>query len=178
MIRLFAAVPVPDEAAQALVSAQTGVREARWRAPESLHVTLRFFGEVDERKAEDIASALESAAGETFDIALAGVGSFGEGERIHALWAGVEDNPALRRLAARCETAARRAGCAPETRNYAPHVTLAYLRRADEREIAEWTSRNNLMRISPFRVERFGLYSSWPGEGGSRYELERFYRLG
>ena len=177
MLRLFAAVPIPDEAAKALAAHQTGVREARWRPPETLHLTLRFFGDLDERRAEDIASALESAAGEAFDLTLSGAGCFGEGERIRAIWAGVEESPALRRLAARCETAARRAGCPPETRNYAPHVTLAYLRRAPEAEVAEWIAHNNLLRISPFHIERFGLYSSWPSEDGSRYELERFYRL-
>ena len=48
MIRLFAAVPVPDEIAAALVRRQQGLEGARWRTPEQMHVTLRFFGEIRE----------------------------------------------------------------------------------------------------------------------------------
>lgn len=175
MIRLFAALSVPGDVATVLAGAQTGLRGARWRTAESLHVTLRFFGDVDERRAEDIASELGCAAGEPFDLTLAGVGAFGEGDRVRAVWAGVEESPALRRLAARCESAARRAGCPPETRNFAPHVTLAYLRRPDPVQVAAWIAENNLLRCPAFRAQRLGLYSSWPGETGSRYELERYY---
>lgn len=177
MIRLFAAIALPGEIAVRLEPLQSGLKDARWQPAENLHVTLRFFGAVDERRAEDIASALEAAAGEAFDVVLSGVGAFGEGERLRAIWAGVEENAALRRLAARCEAAARRAGCEPETRNYAPHVTLAYLRRPAAEAVAGWIGEHNLLHLNPFRAVRFGLYSSWPGESASRYELERFYPL-
>jgi 2'-5' RNA ligase len=178
MIRLFAAIALPDEAAGDLARHQNGLREARWRTAEQLHLTLRFIGEVDEPRAADIASELEKAVVEPFQLELSGVGAFGEGHQVRALWAGVADNPALDRLAGRCESAARRAGCAPETRNFAPHVTLAYLKNPDPAQVGEWISEHNLLKTDPFSVLRFGLYSSWPGENGSRYELERFYRLG
>lgn len=178
MIRLFAAIPVPNEVATSLSAHQNGLKGARWRPAEALHVTLRFFGEVNERQAEDIASALESTAGPRFQLELSGVGHFGEGDRLHAVWAGVAENPELRALAARCESAARRAGCAPEPRNYLPHVTLAYLKHAAPADIATWEGRNNLLKSSTFSIERFGLYSSWRSDGANRYELEQFYRLG
>lgn len=177
MIRLFAAIALPGDIAALLREHQTGLRDARWRSAESLHITLRFFGDVDERRAEDIAVSLESAVGEAFDLTLAGAGAFGDGDRVRAVWAGVEESAALRQLAARCESAARKAGCPPETRNFAPHVTLAYLRRPEPVQVAAWIAANNLLRTPPFTVRRFGLHSSWPGEMGSRYELERFYRL-
>ena len=46
MIRLFAALALPDEIAAGLARRQDGVPGARWRPREALHVTLRFFGEV------------------------------------------------------------------------------------------------------------------------------------
>lgn len=177
MIRLFAAIPVPAEAAEALGLIQGGVEAARWRPMEALHITLRFFGAVAEPMAEDLASELERAVTPPFEVSLAGAGAFGEADRIRAIWAGVETSEPLARLAARCESAARRAGLEPETRNYAPHVTVAYLRRPDPNDVAAWIAANNLFKTAPFEVQRFGLYSSWPGETGSRYELERLYRL-
>jgi 2'-5' RNA ligase len=84
----------------------------------------------------------------------------------------------LRHLARRCETAARRAGLKPQTRSYRPHLTLAYLNHAEPAAVAAWIQANNLLKSPPFRLETFGLYSSRSGAEGSRYRLERLYRLG
>lgn len=177
MIRLFAAIPIPPDIGELLAERQMFVEDARWRDLESLHITLRFFGQVRENVAEDLALELERAGNGPFELSLRGAGCFGEGDRINSIWAGVAPSAALSQLAARCEAAARRVGLEPETRNFMPHVTLAYLKRPDETEVAAWISRNNLFKTPGFRVERFGLYASWPGETGSRYELERHYRL-
>lgn len=177
MIRLFAAIALPPDIGAALIPRQTGVDGARWRPQEALHITLRFFGDVAEPMAEDLVSELERAAIAPFDLSLASAGYFGEGDRIRAVWAGVAPSEPLQRLAARCESAARRAGLAAETRNFAPHVTLAYLRRPSPREVADWIAANALLQSPVFRVQHFGLYSSWPSEDGSRYQLERIVRL-
>jgi 2'-5' RNA ligase len=108
---------------------------------------------------------------------VAGVGTFGDGDGIRAIWAGVGAGAVLDQLRRRCETAIRRAGLSPDTRAWKPHVTLAYLRGADPIQVAAWCQRHNLLRAAPFRVERFGLYSSWPSRDGSDYRLERSYPL-
>ena len=178
MIRLFAALPIPADIGQGLVRRQQGLADARWSPAENFHITLRFAGDIDEAAAEDLDSALSHVVGEPLDIVLSGVGAFGEGREIHAIWAGVVENPALRHLAEACESAARRAGLRPDTRLYHPHVTLAYLRRPDPMAVAGWIQANNLLQSPGFRVEGFGLYASRATKSGSRYQLERYYRLG
>lgn len=177
MLRLFAALAAPEEIGEALVRRQQGLPGARWRPLEALHVTLRFFGEVREDVADDLDSELAGVSGPPLDLTLEGAGAFGEGQDIHAVWAGVAENPALHQLAARCERAARKAGLKPETRAYRPHVTLAYLRRPDPAQVAAWIQSHNLLKSPPFVVDRFGLYSSWRTSDGSRYRLEREYPL-
>jgi len=177
MIRLFAALSLPDEVGTALQRRQTGIEGARWRPLEALHVTLRFFGEIREDVARDLDLELTGVRGEAFELELAGVGAFGEGADIHAIWAGVADNPALRRLAKACETAARRAGLKAETRHYRPHVTLAYLRHADPAAVGAWVQANNLLKSPPIRIDRFGLYSSFLGSEQAHYRLEADYPL-
>jgi len=154
MIRLFAALALPPDIAAALARRQSGVDGARWRPPESLHVTLRFFGEVREDVARDLDGELSTVGGGGFELALAGAGAFGDGRELHAIWAGVEENPALNRLAKACESAARRAGLKPESRHYRPHVTLAYLRHADPVEVAGWIQANNLLKSPAIPVDR------------------------
>jgi RNA 2',3'-cyclic 3'-phosphodiesterase len=177
LIRLFAAVPVPADIAEDLTQWQSGVEGARWRPEEALHLTLRFFGDVPETTAADIDTELASVQSPPFEVEVHGAGSFGEGPKARAIWAGVGDNAPLRALAAKCEKAARRAGVEPENRAYNPHVTLAYLKRAEADAVAAWIGRHNLLRLPPFRVTWFGLYSSWQTPSGSRYELEREYPL-
>lgn len=177
MIRLFAALSLPEDIGLALQSRQTGLKGARWRPLEALHVTLRFFGEIREDVARDLDAELLTVSGRPFELTLSGAGAFGEGREVHAVWAGVEENAQLRQLAKACEGAARRAGLAPDTRSYRPHVTLAYLRGAEPDRVAAWIAANNLLRSPPFRVDRFGLYSSTLGSAGSHYALEAEYPL-
>ena len=83
------------------------------------------------------------------------------------------------------DVVARPAGQAPvsvhkrsaDSRAYRPHLTLAYLRRPDPAAVAAWIQANALLQSPPFAVDRFGLYSSHQTADGSRYVLERGYRL-
>ena len=156
---------------------KAGIEAARWRAPESLHVTLRFFGELREDLARDLDGELAQVRARPFELRLEGAGAFQDGADVHAVWAGVATSPELDRLAGACEAAARRAGLKPDRRRYRPHVTLAYLRHPDPAQVAAWIQANNLLKSPPIRIESFGLYSSVLTKEGSVYELEAEYRL-
>ena len=175
MIRLFAAIAVGDETAEALRVLQSGVPGARWSPAENLHLTLRFFGEVAEPVADELDSALGGVTGSLFELQVSGVGAFEEGGRPTALWAGIHESEALSRLRSRCEAAVRRAGLKRDPRVWKPHVTLAYLN--DPIRVGAWIQANNLAAIPAFTARSFGLYSSWRGSAGARYRLEREYRL-
>ena len=177
MIRLFAAVAIPEEIADGLARRQTGLEGARWRTAAHLHLTLRVFGEVREDVARDLDSELSTLGGGPFEVVLEGAGAFGEGSDIHAVWAGVAENEPLKRLAKACEGAARRAGLKPERRQFRAHVTLAYLRRTDPDKVAAWIQANNLLKSPPIWVDRFGLYSSFLAGEGAQYRLEAEYEL-
>ena len=177
MIRLFAALVPPPEIAEALIARQAGLTSAAWRPLDALHITLRFFGELPETTADDLDTELARVGGAPLTIELRGVGAFADGADIHAVWAGVAENPALRQLARRCEMAARRAGLNPESRSWRPHVTLAYLNQPEPATVAAWIQANNLLRSPPFGIDAFGLYSSRLGAEGSRYRLQRSYGL-
>lgn len=178
MLRLFAALAIPDFVAEPLTRIQRGVAGAKWRPRENFHITLRFFGEMDERQAYDLDGELSAISARAFDLELAGTGVFG-GAEPHSLWAGVrQPNEALDTLARRCETAARKAALPPDTRTFHPHLTLAYLNRADENRLASFLRRHAHLTSEPWRAQRFGLYSSWLGKGPSHYQLETDYPLG
>jgi 2'-5' RNA ligase len=177
MIRLFVALAIPEPAASWLQRLKDGALAERWSPPQNLHLTLRFAGDVGERQADDLDAELEAVEGAPFDLRLRGVGVFETAGLPRAVWAGVEPDASLDGLQKRCESAARRAGLAPQPRAWRPHVTLAYLSGAEPRRVAAWIQQNNLARLVPFEVASFGLYSSWRSKEGSVYRLERRYPL-
>lgn len=178
-LRLFAALDIPDDVAGRLLALQRGVPGAQWRAREHLHLTLRFFGEVQEPVADDLDAALEEVGQGTtpFELQLAGAGFFG-GADPHALWAGVAANEALKALAAGCERAARRCGLKAETRKFTPHVTLAYLKGSILERVISFEKRVALFESRPWRVESFVLFSSHVRKNApSIYREEAAYPL-
>jgi 2'-5' RNA ligase len=178
-IRLFAAVALPDHVTERLMPLMKGVPGAVWRPRENLHLTLRFFGEVAEPVADDIDAALAAAADASapFELRLKGAGAFG-GADPRTLYIGAEESEPLKKLAADCERAARRSGLKPESRKFSAHVTMAYLRGAPLERVHAFESRLGLFQSPPFRVESFGLYSSWVRKSApSLYRLEAEYPL-
>jgi len=178
-LRLFAALDIPDDIAERLLPLQKGIGGAKWRPRENLHITLRFFGEVAEPIADDIDGELSAIAENhaPFEIALKGAGTFG-GSDPHALWTGVAASEPLKNLAADCERAARRAKLKPEPHAFKPHVTMAYLNNAPLDRVQSFEQRFALFETPPFRVESFGLYSSFTRKSApSLYRLEAEYPL-
>ena len=124
-MRLFLALSLPEPLRERLAALCTGLPGARWVAPENLHLTLRFIGEVDGSQARDLDAALAQVRAARLAVTLAGVDRFGSGRKLRALWVGVEPNPELDRLYRKLDHAVRDAGLAPEGRKFKPHVTLA-----------------------------------------------------
>lgn len=175
LIRLFAAIAIPEEIGEGVARRQQGLPGARWRPLASLHLTLRFFGDIAEDKADDIDAELVRISGRPFGLRLSGAGAFANGSDVRAVWAGVGESAELTQLAARCERAARRIGLPAEKRPFRPHVTLAYLAGADPARVAAWVQGHNLLASPAFIVRAFGLYSSWRTHDGAHYRLERSY---
>ena len=175
-MRLFVAVDIPDSIRGQLALLQGGVPGARWTPQENFHLTLRFIGEVDGRTAHDIDLALAAVAASPFSISLAGLGVFSE-KQPRVLWAGVARCEPLVALAAKIELALQRIGLEPETRKFAPHVTLAKLRSPDMRRLREFLAAHGGFSAPPFPVGRFTLYSSLTHAEGSLYTAERHYVL-
>ena len=175
-LRLFLAIPIPEAAAERLMSLESEVPGASWRTVEQLHLTLRFIGEVNEAVARDIDTEVGRIIAAPLEITLEGAGSFG-GREPTALWAGIRTCPALIQLAGSCETAIRNAGLSPEPRRYKPHVTIAYLNGTRDVEVAHFLADAAEFRCAPFIADHFCMYSSRATRAGSHYVEEAVYLL-
>jgi 2'-5' RNA ligase len=176
MPRLFTALEIPASLAPRLAMLRAGLNGAHWVIPDNYHITLRFAGDIEDAAAQDFAEALAGIDVESFDVELAGLGSFG-GRKPRAIYASLKPSEALERLAKAHERAARMAGLAPETRNFTPHITLARLKNARPEAVAQYLERFGGFQAEPFRVNRFILLSARAVHGGGPYVIEEVYPL-
>lgn len=177
MIRLFVALDLPPELKHRLALLAGGIPGAKWVPAENYHLTLRFIGEVENWRAQEVDDALAQIRARPFELALKGAGTFEKAGRVQALWVGAERNDGLAFLQAKVETALQRIGLAAEKKRFAPHVTLARTDKAAPEKLAAWVQAHNLFRAEPIMVEHFTLFSSQLGKQASVYTPEVEYDL-
>jgi len=177
MPRLFVGLELPEMARFRLGIVQGPLPGAKWIAPEDMHITLRFAGDVDNRQADELVGFLDDVRATRFPLTIRDVGAFG-GKEPRAVWAGVEGGAPLEGLQRAVERACRSAGLAPEPRSFKPHVTLARLKGTPPDAVARFLGSRARLAVEPFLVERFVLYSSKPRVGGGPYVIENVFELG
>jgi 2'-5' RNA ligase len=148
---------------------------ARWAARETLHTTLRFFGDTDDAQVEALC-ALVRALGRgapPSPVRAPCVHGFPDPTRAHVLVLDIHDAgpaPFLADLAARAEATAVALGFAAETRAYHAHLTLARMRKAVD--VASFA--DEAASLPPGRVTSITLYASTSSPSGAVYTpLER-----
>ncbi|MES2173428.1 MAG: RNA 2',3'-cyclic phosphodiesterase [Pseudomonadota bacterium] len=168
MHRLFVAIRPPADQRGNLLSLMDGVERARWQSDDQLHLTLRFIGEVDRHRANDIADALGAIRFAPFHVHLSGVGAFDRKGVVDTLWAGVKPRDPLAALHRKIDRTCVFVGLPPESRAYLPHVTLARFGRTGGL-IDPFLARHAALTGAPFRVDRFALFESRLGQQGATY---------
>jgi 2'-5' RNA ligase len=177
MFRLFVGIPFPEDVRAALAGLCAGLPGAKWVAPENMHLTLRFIGEVCKDDAADIDHALGRISAPAFDLVIAGIGCFQTGRKVRILWAGIEKEPLLFRLQEKVESAVVRAGFEPERRKFKAHLTLARFRNGAPDRVGAFIENHNRFGAGPFPVDYFTLYRSHLGNAGPHYEVLAEYPL-
>jgi len=178
--RVFCAVELPPEVRARLEDHVRRLRRdvpevaASWSRAENIHLTLKFFGNVDVKRIEKISAAAERAVKEfsRFPIAVGGTGVFPRPSRPQVLWIGVSDpTEQLATLQQLFENECESEGFTKEGRAYRPHLTIARLRRPEgARQLADAHLR---MKFDPIDVEvkEVVLFRSELSPKGSKYTV-------
>ena len=154
-MRLFIAIQLSPAMREALLTAQAEMRgqrvRGRYRPPENLHLTLAFIGEYPDPEA--VLDALPTFA--PFEIALSGIGAFGD-----LWWAGLRASGPLDDYARRLRRALAEAGIPFDRKRFSPHITL--VRQAEGRPAVQ-------LPPVAMTVTRVSLMRSDRGKGGMIY---------
>jgi len=135
-VRSFIAIELPDELRQGLAQLQDRLKLGKqswvkWVDPYSIHLTLKFLGNIDVDSIDAITKAIETAAQgiPPFHLEVKDLGVFPNLKRVQVVWVGVSGEvDKLGQLQQRIESNLVPLGFTAEARAFTPHLTLARLR--------------------------------------------------
>jgi 2'-5' RNA ligase len=177
-MRTFIAVTPPAEVAahlDALVHAlaRHGA-DVRWSTGASIHVTLKFLGEIEPAILPNLVSALRQRVRRKapFDVELHGLGSFPSLRSPKVVWCGLGAQPRLSELQAEVEETCADFGYEPEQRAFRPHLTLGRVRGTRNlRPLVEQLASAPPSVQGGFTVDHVDVYRSTLRRTGAVYDV-------
>ena len=177
VIRAFVGVNLPKDLQEHLTGWSDWVRslhlDGRTPRPGSIHLTLKFLGEVDRDQIRSIQQALQESTREVapFDLRVGGLATFPNLRRPRVLWIGVEECQSLSQFKQALETKLEELGFPRDRRSFQPHLTLMRLKSVPTREqLAEFLrSEAQNGRLGVLGVTEVQLYQSVLKPQGAEY---------
>jgi 2'-5' RNA ligase len=184
-MRLFVALDLEEEIRQRIAVYLEGLAglapDVRWAKAESLHVTLKFIGELAEDQIPRLHDALATIPAKPFSLAFRGYGFFPTARAPRVFWLAMRAGEELPNLAARVDSALSALKIPREEHPFTPHLTLARSGSGAPRLRPEGRSGAKFERLQKqlaamatpdfgtMTAREFFLYRSQLSPGGSRY---------
>jgi len=134
-VRLFIAALLPQEIQRLLSIYMSTLKQAvdsvKWEKPEKLHVTLKFLGNVDQSRIEEISSLLarntQNCA--SFQLSTTLFGAFPNLRNPKVLYAGLSQNKVMAEFQSTIEGSLSELGFENDNRKFMPHITLGRVKK-------------------------------------------------
>lgn len=177
--RLFIALEFPSEILDAIIEKRNRIVNTniyRWEPKEKLHLTLKFLGDVESDKINEIESVIEQVIKDNklSKIELTKFGFFFRNNLPAILWIGIKENNSLSSLVSNLEDKLNKIGFEKEKRKFNPHLTLLRIKNNFPQELIDQFKKGDLNELVfiPFQIK---LYESFLKKSGSVYaELKSF----
>ncbi len=187
-MRTFIAIEIPENVKDEIIKIQKQIPEFKGKLtePENLHLTLKFLGEVDENKIEEVKERLREIKYNPFETEIDSIGFFSE-KFIRIIWLHLKNcNELQEQIDERLKGLFEKVHSVPfhspltsqmKEKRFMSHLTIARVKSIrDKKEFIE-----NLYKIiipkMKFYVDRFYLNKSVLTSKGSIYENVESYRL-
>jgi 2'-5' RNA ligase len=147
----------------------------KWVRPESMHITLKFLGNIDNQKADQIKEVMDhvSQKHRSFHLACIGVGTFPQKSRKpKVIWVGFNEHDPLKTLQSEIESELERIGFPKEKRNFHPHLTLGRIKKsAAFHNLIPELERAEQKEFGITKVDRITLFKSTLTPSGAIYDI-------
>jgi len=150
--------------------------------PEGAHVTLKFLGDTDTERVDDLtdelAAAVEDAGVGPFECEFGGLGVFPSLDYISVVWVGTRSGgEELTRLHEAVEERTTAMGFDVEDHEFTPHVTIARMDHAGGKDLVQERVREDDPGVGRLAVEEIRLKESVLGPDGPTYDTVERFRL-
>lgn len=177
--RLFIACDLPADIKTRLASLQKFLQQSgsdtKWVEPHHIHVTLKFLGDTPSQKTRDIVKLIDKIFKDqkSFVVKLDRLGAFGSRHAPRIIWAGLEDDQALKKMAASLETNLSSLGFIKEDKPFRAHVTLGRVRSGRNRvALADLlTHAQESFKEEIWRIDNVTLFESQLSADGAAYHV-------
>jgi 2'-5' RNA ligase len=186
LIRSFLAIELPKLILRKIEEVQRDLRsthaDVRWVNPEKIHLTLKFFGNIEESRIDPIFKSIEEPIRNTppFSLEVKGVGAFPQLRNPRVIWMGLVDRKAiLNPFQKQIETQLEKIGFQPEDRSFHPHLTLGRMKsNRGKEELVGRIEKHREEEFGDFLVGRVILFKSDLKPLGPIYTLLKELKLG
>jgi len=186
LIRSFLAIELPRAILKKIEDVQGDLKsshaDVRWVSPDRIHLTLKFFGNIDESKIDPIAKSMGGLthALSPFPLKVRGLGAFPHLKNPRVIWMGLVDGKeVLTSFQKELEEELEKIGFEAEGRSFHPHLTLGRVKSNRGREeLVGRMERYREEEFGDFQVERVILFKSDLRPTGPIYTPLRELRLG
>lgn len=180
-MRAFIAIPLPESAKQKLFELQESLKAAqadvKWVNPNNIHLTLKFMGDLNEKKLPLLKEAMTATARDhpAFPARIAGLETFPHDASPRVVWVGIAEGEALiQRLCADLQSrVAEMAGIPKDRRPFTSHITIGRVRSPKNKKalIEQLKFFEGKELDGAFRVGMIALYQSTLLPEGPLYEM-------
>jgi len=178
-MRCFIAIKFPEEILDKIQgiqeeSAKGKLFEGKFTERENLHLTLKFFGELDERKIERIREKLKEIKKERFDAEIKEMGVFNE-DIVRIIWLKVNGEGVLD---LQKDIDEKLAEFFKKEERFMSHVTIARVKKCeDKRKLISELKEIRIPQMN-FLVREFYLISSVLKKEKAEYSVIEKFELG
>lgn len=159
--RTFVAIDMPDNIIKEVAKLQEILSKKNFAGKmvelENIHLTLKFIGEVEGRKLDEIRAELRKISFSKFEAKLGRAGVFGRGGMPRYVWVKIEGE-GIWELQKKIDAAVVKAGIAGESK-FTPHITIARVKSvSDKKEFADYVGnmgvKQEKMEITEFKLKK------------------------
>jgi len=186
LLRSFLAIELPAAILKRIEGVQKDLKssraDVRWVSPENIHLTLKFFGTIEESIIESIIKSIERPVqgAPFFSLKIQGMGAFPNLKNPRVIWMGFQEGKEMiTAIQKQLEMEFEKIGFQPEDRPFHPHLTLGRMKsNRGKEELAREMERHREEEFGSFQVEKVVLFKSDLTPKGPIYTPMREIRLG
>lgn len=167
MVRAFLSIEISEAVRLELSLVRNKLKKIkgiRWVAPDNIHLTLKFLGDIEQNQVDDIKRIISSVCLNVrpMTLEIGRLGAFPDMDRPRIVWAGVGGEiKRLLNLQNTIDKTLQEVNFPMDKKNFFPHLTIGRIKKPEKCDILKKEITGiNLLKTVKWRVDNIVLFKS------------------